>query len=58
VRQPVFVLLQAHPSVCLLYASSLNDPKLYQPQHQQWIRSAQPWDSFDQTIPSYETRKA
>ena len=55
---PIFILSQANPSICLLYAPSLDDPKLYRPEHQQWMRSAQPWDKFDQTIPCYETRIA
>jgi hypothetical protein len=53
---PIFILPQAIPSICLLYAPSLDDPKLYRPEHQQWPRSAQPWDKFDQAIPCYETR--
>jgi hypothetical protein len=53
---PIFMLPQAIPNICVLYASSLDDPKLYRPQHQQWMRSAQPWDKFDQNIPCYETR--
>ena len=55
---PIFLLPQAYPSICLLYAPSLDDPKLYRPAHQQWTRSAQPWDRLDQTIRSFETRSA
>lgn len=53
---PIFISRPAIPDICLLYASSLDDPKLYRPQHQQWTRSAQPWDTFDQTMPCYGTR--
>jgi hypothetical protein len=55
---PISMLPQAIPGICLLYAPSLDDPKLYQPAHHQWTRSAQPWDKFDQSIRCYETRMA
>src|SRR5262249_24193993 len=51
---PIFAL-GANLSFCLLYAPSLDDPKLHKPGDQRWMRSAQPSDKFDQTIPSYET---
>ena len=51
---PIFAVGDANPTVCLLYAPSLDDPKLHQPQDQRYTRSAQPWDKFDQTIPCYE----
>ena len=51
---PIFVLV-SDPAFCVVYAPSLDDPKLCRPEHQRWTRSAQPWDKFDQTIPCYET---
>jgi len=53
---PMCVLPHAVPNICLLYASSLDDPNLYRPEHQQWTRSAQPWDKLDPTIPCFATR--
>jgi hypothetical protein len=50
---PVFVVA-SDPAFCVVYAPSLDDPKLYRPEDQRWTRSAQPWDKFDQTIPCYE----
>jgi len=50
---PIFVKV-ADPAFCVVYAPSLDDPKLHQPQDQRYTRSAQPWDKFDQTIPCYE----
>jgi hypothetical protein len=51
---PIFVLV-ADPAFCVVYAPSLDDPKLHKPENQRYTRSAQPWDKFDQTIPCYET---
>jgi hypothetical protein len=54
IGNPIFAV-GSNPTFCVLYAPSLDDPKLYQPENQRWTRSAQPWDKFDQTIPCYET---
>jgi hypothetical protein len=53
---PISMLAQALPGICLVYAPSLDDPTLFKPGAQIWTRSAQPWDTFDAGIPCHETR--
>jgi len=50
----ILPVVTSDPAFCVVYAPSLDDPKLYRPEDQRWTRSAQPWDKFDQTIPCYE----
>jgi hypothetical protein len=51
---PISILARANPGVCLLYASSFDDPTLHKPTAEIWTRSAQPWDKFDQAIRCFE----
>jgi len=52
---PVSMLSKANAGICLVYASTLDDPKLYKPSAEIWTRSAQPWDKIDQSVPCFET---
>jgi len=51
---PISILVKAYPNAFMVYASSLDDPKLYRPTAQIWTKSAQPWGKFDQTVMSFE----
>jgi hypothetical protein len=51
---PISMLSKANPGICAVYASSLDDPTLYKPAAQLWIRSSQPWDKFDQAVQCHD----
>jgi hypothetical protein len=53
---PISMLSKVRPDIALVYAASLDDPSLYMPSANIWIRSAQPWDKVDQSISCHETR--
>ncbi len=46
----------ARPGFLFVLASTLDDPTLYEPAADIWVRSAQPWDQLDPAIARYETR--
>ena len=35
-------------------AGTLDDPRLYKPQHEIWTSDAQPWDHMDPKLPKFE----
>ena len=39
-----------------IVASSLDDPKLFQPTAELWTASAQPWDLIDESLEVFETQ--
>ena len=53
---PVMLLPQARPTALYVLAGSLDDPSLFKPSAQIWVRSAPPWDHLDPDVPRYDTR--
>ena len=54
---PVTMKPGARPNVLYIHAGSLDDPSLYRPTAQQWVRSAQDWDYIDPRLPRFEERQ-
>ena len=53
---PVMLRPQARPTALYVLAGSLDDPSLYKPSAQIWVRSSPPWDHLDPDVPRYDTR--
>ncbi len=47
---PVFIQAELVPDLQGLWAASLDDPSLFQPQVQVWTDRAQPWDCLTPTL--------
>ena len=47
---PVFILAELVPDLQGLWAASLDNPSLFQPQVHVWTDRAQPWDSMTPTL--------
>lgn len=44
----------ARPDMIFIQAASLDDPSLYKPTANIWVRSAAPWDHMDAALPRFE----
>lgn len=44
---------QSQWPVCIIYASSLDDPRAHRPTMDIFVSSAQPWDHMDPALPKY-----
>jgi len=47
----LFLINGASGDAIVIYAGSLDDPSRYTPSHDIFVKSAQPWDVMDPTLP-------
>ena len=52
---PVFIQAALVPDPHGLWAASLDDPRVFQPQMQVWTARAQPWDHLDPALRTFAT---
>ena len=48
---PLFLINGAGEGAMVIYAGSLDDPSWYAPSRDMFVKSAQPWDVMDPTLP-------
>jgi hypothetical protein len=52
---PMTARSPARPALIFVRAASLDDPSLYKPSANIWMRSAQHWGPVDPTVPRFDT---
>ena len=48
------LLLPGFPDIIFIVAASLDDPSEFEPQHEIWTSSAQPWDMLDNSLKQFD----
>jgi hypothetical protein len=49
---PLYTVSPVHPDVLYLKAGTLDDPRLVQPRHQNWMQSRVSWTTIDPELPA------
>ena len=52
---PLFIRVSTRPDLIGLRAGTLDDPSIFRPEADIFVKSAQPWDHMDPALPKYET---
>ena len=52
---PLFIRVSARPDLVGIRAGTLDDPSIFRPEADIFVKSAQPWDHMDPALPKYET---
>ncbi|ASP32040.1 GFA family protein [Labrenzia sp. VG12] len=55
---PLFLINKANPGAMILFAGSLDDPSWYEPSRDIYVKSAQPWDQMDSSLPKSDKMPA
>ena len=51
----VFLRVSARPDLVAIRAGTLDDPSVFRPEADIFVRSAQPWDHMDPDLPKHDT---
>src|SRR5919106_687841 len=52
---PLYVQVSTRPDIVGLRVGTLDDPSVFRPDADIFVRSAQPWDHMDPALPKYDT---
>ena len=52
---PIYIQVSTRPDLVGLRVGTLDDPSGFRPEADIFVKSAQPWDYMDPTLPKYET---
>jgi hypothetical protein len=52
---PLYVQVSTRPDIIGIRVGSLDDPSIFRPEADIFVKSAQPWDHMDPALPKYPT---
>ncbi len=52
---PLYVQVSTRPDIVGLRVGTLDDPSVFRPEADIFVKSAQPWDHMDPALPKYPT---